>query len=446
MKVDVLVLGAGISGLTAAYHLQENGFNTFIVEKEGAVGGRVQSAGIGNFLIDFGALFLTNSYKHTYQLIRNLGIGDQVKRINTQNGIVVGNRIFTLPPHSFVDIARLLPLSSLLKLPRMMLEVMLHTGELQLYDILKSFRLDTESVADFSMRHGDSALLNYLIDPILQGIWYWNSISTTKIALYLLLKQAPTMRLYTLANGMSQLSNTLAQHLQVNLATQAIQSKYEPETKTWKTIVRDAHGEHTIESKVVLCALPAMYINSIFTNLPDSVRSFFAGIRYTSIVTVHLLLKEKTTIPHFYGLYYPSTPGKAIAAVAIQSNKILSQDMPNGSALSVYATTEFSQELFGGSEEEITRAILRKLESLYPFAQQDLSQNIAISKIMRLNPALPVFHTGYISKLKLFDETLRHDLPPGIFFAGDFLGGPHIEGAVVSAENVLPRIKNFLQN
>ncbi len=444
MQVDALVLGAGVSGLSAAFHLQKSGVRTFVVEKQKAVGGRAQSIAIGDVGIDSGALFLTNSYKCTLALIQELGIQHEVVPIRTRNGIVAGNRIFTLPPHSLLDLAKLLPLQSLLKLPRMAWEVLLHRNELNMDDLRSSYRLDSESVADFARRYADPALLNYVFDPILQGIWYWDSTTTTRVALYLLLKQAPTMRLYTLKSGMGVFSNSLAQNLDVGLETEAIHSSYDPATNAWRTAVRDAGGERIIESRTVLCTLPASAIDNVFVELPERVRGFFTGIRYNSIITMHLLLNRGTSTPSYYGLYYPAAGARTIAAVAIQSNTITSRTPPDRSIISVYASPAWSRELCKKPDEEIGSVIISKLAYSYPFSTQDLPGSVLSSRLIRIEPALPLFDVGYIGTLRSFHESIADDLPPGLFFAGDYLGGPHMEGAIISARAAVANMQRFL--
>ncbi len=445
MQVDALVLGGGISGLSAAFRLQQRGFRTFVIEKQRTVGGRTQSISLGDVGVDSGALFLTDSYKQTLELIRELGIQQQIVPIVTKNGIVARDRIFTLPPHSLLDIAKLLPTRSLLKLPRMMGKVLRDGSKLNMGALLKSCPLDSESVADFARRHGDAALLNLVFDPILQGIWYWDPATTTQVALYFLLKQALTMRLYTLACGMGGFSNLLAQKVHVDLGAEAIQSRYDPATNLWKTVVRDLEERRTIESRTVLCTLPATVVDGVFVELPERVRAFFTGVRYTSIIAVHLLLDQMTRIPSYYGLYYPAAGARTLAAVAIQSNTVRFRTPPGCSVVSIYASPAWSRELREKPDEEIVAVIISELGSTYPFFTQDLAGSVLSSRIIRIEPALPVFHVGYIDRLRFFQESLVGELPPGLFFAGDYLGGPHMEGAIISARAAVANIQRFLQ-
>ena len=58
-KTDVLIVGAGMAGLTTATTLQQNGHNVIVFDKGHGVGGRVASRRIGLATFDHGAQFMT---------------------------------------------------------------------------------------------------------------------------------------------------------------------------------------------------------------------------------------------------------------------------------------------------------------------------------------------------------------------------------------------------
>ena len=57
--IDVLIIGAGMAGLTAASALKESGLRAVILDKGRGVGGRIASRRIGGATFDHGAQFIT---------------------------------------------------------------------------------------------------------------------------------------------------------------------------------------------------------------------------------------------------------------------------------------------------------------------------------------------------------------------------------------------------
>ena len=58
-SVDTLIIGAGLSGLSAAVDLQQAGHNVLLVDKGRGLGGRLAGRRIGDASFDHGAQFMT---------------------------------------------------------------------------------------------------------------------------------------------------------------------------------------------------------------------------------------------------------------------------------------------------------------------------------------------------------------------------------------------------
>ena len=54
MSHDVIVIGAGVSGLAAAYDLSQSGHDVIVLERQVVVGGNAISERMGGFLMEYG--------------------------------------------------------------------------------------------------------------------------------------------------------------------------------------------------------------------------------------------------------------------------------------------------------------------------------------------------------------------------------------------------------
>jgi monoamine oxidase len=73
-KHDVLVLGAGIAGLTAARQLAAAGLRVHMVEARNRVGGRIFSRRMGNEVLELGAEFVHGKPPILWNLIEEAGL------------------------------------------------------------------------------------------------------------------------------------------------------------------------------------------------------------------------------------------------------------------------------------------------------------------------------------------------------------------------------------
>ncbi|HEY6794113.1 MAG TPA: flavin monoamine oxidase family protein [Kineosporiaceae bacterium] len=75
VDVDVAVVGAGLSGLAAARHLQQRGLSVRVFEAMDRVGGRVNSTRVSEALIDLGGTFVGPEQDRILALADEMGVG-----------------------------------------------------------------------------------------------------------------------------------------------------------------------------------------------------------------------------------------------------------------------------------------------------------------------------------------------------------------------------------
>lgn len=156
---EVIVIGAGISGLTAAYWLRAGGHDVVVFDQGDAPGGRMRSERIDGFLMEYGANSIMTPAPAAETLVAQLGLDpEKVTRSAAARYryLVRGGRMRGLPlqPYRFL-------LSDFFSLP----------GRLRmLMEPFVSVRHDDETVADFVRRRFGNELLDYVVDPLVGGL------------------------------------------------------------------------------------------------------------------------------------------------------------------------------------------------------------------------------------------------------------------------------------
>ena len=72
MTKKIIILGAGLAGLSAAWHLKEKGFKTTVYEKKDTVGGLCRSKKINDFVFDYDGHLLHFQNSYTLELVKKL--------------------------------------------------------------------------------------------------------------------------------------------------------------------------------------------------------------------------------------------------------------------------------------------------------------------------------------------------------------------------------------
>ncbi|MFV2062986.1 MAG: protoporphyrinogen oxidase, partial [Chloroflexota bacterium] len=78
--MTALIIGGGITGLTAAYALGRAGVPTTLIEASSRLGGKVRTESIDGFLVESGPDSFISYRPAALELVRELGLGDAIIR------------------------------------------------------------------------------------------------------------------------------------------------------------------------------------------------------------------------------------------------------------------------------------------------------------------------------------------------------------------------------
>ena len=102
----VLIVGAGISGLAAAYELTKRGRPVRVCEASPVAGGLIHTAHTGGFTIDDGPDSVLNAKPAALELMRELGLESELQRVRpgARAFVLKGHTLYALPQPSFLGI------------------------------------------------------------------------------------------------------------------------------------------------------------------------------------------------------------------------------------------------------------------------------------------------------------------------------------------------------
>lgn len=98
--MTVIVIGAGLAGLSAARQLVAGGRDVVVIEARDRVGGRLEGGAIGGHPVELGGTWLGEGHTRMYQLVEELGL-QTFRTYNDEGSLLVdlGGRQSEMKPH-----------------------------------------------------------------------------------------------------------------------------------------------------------------------------------------------------------------------------------------------------------------------------------------------------------------------------------------------------------
>ncbi len=424
---SVIVVGAGIAGLTAAYRLSRSGFKVTVLEASDRVGGRMSTDRRNGLLIDRGAQFLSSGYAVIGRLIAEIGLAEQLCRAAKWTGTVRNGRICCINADYpwMLATSGLLPFRDALRVASASIRLSRQTSGLLLSDYSQWHRFDIVDAAErLSATFGHEAL-ECVFEPMLEGFYFQPpeqmSFAWPAAVWSFGLRRH---RIMALANGIGSLPEALARTVDVRLNT-PVQSL----DVNGSGVDVGIPGE-VLQTDHIVLATTAPAARQLYT--PQLVvEQRLLGTGYSPSITIGLAVAGRASalkpVQKLYGLLIPRRERDVIASVAIETNKCR-QYVPQGELLTVMLSGEASRKLMGADEDKLLHSVLPELRRYFP----GIESRISFAHVSRWKEAEPFSPVGRSRDLKEYRQTWRSDMK--VVLAGDYMGIPCTEGAAESGE------------
>jgi protoporphyrinogen/coproporphyrinogen III oxidase len=218
-----IVVGSGLTGLTAAYRLKQAGWQVTVLEKADRICGRVITFEKNGYIIDGCPTSCSTAYIDYIELLKEVGLGDKLTDASNIFGIVRNGKAYYVngltPVRSFLG-TKFMSWPEKIRFVLGALKLKKYTGNAVLADPGNSVQHDHLSI-DYVARDcfGD-ALIDTLMDPIMRVVTFGDVHSTTSVELFTGIISA-SGRYVNVLGGLETLPRELAKHVSVKLNSPA---------------------------------------------------------------------------------------------------------------------------------------------------------------------------------------------------------------------------------
>ncbi|KAF8106282.1 hypothetical protein N665_0145s0092 [Sinapis alba] len=477
----VAVVGAGVSGLAAAYKLKSKGVNVTVFEADGRVGGKLRSVMHNGLIWDEGANTMTEAEPDVGSLLDDLGLREKQQfPISQKKRYIVRNGLPVMIPTNPIALVTSSVLSTQSKF-QILLEPFLWKKNDSSSKV--SDASVVESVSGFFQRHFGQEVVDYLIDPFVGGTSaadpeslsmkhsfpdLWNIEKSfgsilvgairTKFAAKGKTKSSPGTKKgsrgsFSFEGGMQILPDMLCKDLsrdELNLDSKVLSLSYNagPRQENWSLSCvshNETQGQNLHYDAVVmtapLCNVKEM--NVLKGGQPFKL-NFLPEINYMPLsVIITTFAKEKVKKPlEGFGVLIPSKEQKH--GFKTLGTLFSSMMFPDRCPSDLHLYTTFiggsrNQELAKASTDELKQAVTSDLQRLLGVEGEPVFVNH-----IYWNKAFPLYDRSYDSVMEAIDK-MEKDLP-GFFYAGNHRGGLSVGKSITSGCKAADLVISYLES
>jgi protoporphyrinogen oxidase len=251
------------------------------------------------------------------------------------------------------------------------------------------------------------------------------------------LKYQLTKRLYVLKDGNGAICKKIAKNLKVNLNNEVIKINVEND-KVVGICVKEKEGIREISFDAVVCGIEANRINNLISELNDDVKNFLNNVKYSKSIAIIFGTKIKIT-NGTYAIALPRIEGFSLCAISDITLKNQNHVNNSSGVLIGFPIDKYGRYIISEDEDKVKDKLSKEVEKIF----YNLKDNLTFTKIYKWDFALPIFKPGYLNSLVNFKQ--KEINIKGLFFAGDYLVTPSVEGALTSGIRAKDNVEKYLR-
>jgi len=454
---DVLVIGAGISGLAAAFGLQQRGAVVEVLEANVRVGGMIGTQRRDGALYETGPNSALDSSPLINALLDALAIRGEradASAVAATRFIVRGGKLIPLPmsPGAFLTT----PAFSLGAKLRLLREPFIAAAPPEA----------EESIAAFVRRRLGTEFLDYAIDPFVSGVYAGDperiSVPAAFPRLFALEQQygslikgqikgarerrhsaekaKNTAGSFSFRGGMQTLTDALARSVE-RIATGVRVERIERNADGTWTVTGAREGENVIcRAKAIVLAVPAYEAARLLRELAPLATPGLATIDYAAVASVASAWR-RADIAHSlagFGFLVPKKEQRKILGTLFSSSMFEGRAAEGTVVLTSFIGGLRNPDLPAQSDATLAQLLQAELAALIGARNEPLWREIT-----RWTHAIPQYNLGHRERLRPLDDAER--ALPGLVVCANYRGGVSVGDCIKSAHATAETVAGFLR-
>jgi protoporphyrinogen oxidase len=433
--MKALVIGAGLSGLAAAYRLKQAGHDVVVLEAGDRAGGRCDTFRKQGFTIDTGPNIAAESYVNYLALVKEIGLGETIVRTSAVVGAVRDGRVIDIDTKSLASVV-FTPLLSLNGKLRLVWGLWKMRGVLKQVDdamLVHTPEEDDPAVTarQFSLKYFGTEVTDYLIDPLVRMV---AGASPERVTALLVPGGigAWSSALVNIRGGLDTIPRAIATHL--NVTYRARVERVVEQDGSVVVEYTDAQGANR-KLRADGCVITTQIHTA--AKLSSYVRQASAGllqdIQYARLGDIKLAY-GKATRSKAHVAQVPSKENRLLLMYSLDHHKVSDRAPPGHSLFVLYTDDAAAEELFPQSDDAILQWARAQMESLYP----EVKGFFLFGHVGRYRNAGYLCDPGYFRRVSRLLANLS--MTSRVQLAGDLFGGGSMEVAVTWGQEAAYRL------
>lgn len=430
-KVDVVVVGAGVTGLSTAYAVKKAGRSVLVLEASDHVGGRMMTRERNGDKVEIGQQYVLSSYDNALALIEELGMTGDLIEEKSHAVQYIDKKGKSHVVDGEADLLRFLGVRGAADLARATLQFVTLGKSYPTY----SLESHVEEYDRISAAEGFAWAGERFRDYILRPLCYGSAgTSLDQISFYdavrLFRSNLKQPKHYGFRNGNRSLAEKLAEHVPVALNSEVGELLTSGDDTV--TGVKLTDGRTVDAGHVILCATPGAAARIV----PDKfsgAKAFLSDFHHTRLALAYFFLDRPIESAGVsFGNAYPE---QRYFNLSINHSVMRPFLVPSGKGIiSAWSALPGGPEMLARSDDEILARAFEELKLFYPGLSEDWVEH---AEVVRHNWGYSQHLPGDCKRLLEFRQEAER--LKGLSFANADLNLVALESGVIMGKAAAAR-------